>query len=327
MIANDPRPAPTPGSRSEETAEGRLVAVNVSERTGTIKTPVERARIDAQGLVGDAHAGPWHRQVSLLAQESIDRFAAAAGRAFAPGEFAENLTTRGLDLADVSLLDRFRIGAVDLEVTQIGKQCHGDGCAIFQAVGRCVMPKEGLFCRVLAGGEIAPGAPVIQVKRRLRCLVVTLSDRASRGEYEDRSGPCAENRLREHFAGARWRLDVRREVLPDDAERLRALLVAETPHADVIVATGGTGLGPRDITPDVVSAFADRLVPGVMEAIRVQFGAAHPGALLSRSVAALRGQTLIYTLPGSVRAVEEYLGEILKTLEHAIRMVHGLDTH
>ncbi len=204
-------------------AEGRLVAVNVSDRKGVIKTPVDRALIDRHGVVGDAHAGPWHRQVSLLAAESIARFGESAGRAFLPGEFAENLTTEGLDLGDVSLLDRFRIGTVELEVTQIGKRCHGDGCAIFQAVGRCVMPKEGLFCRVLAGGEVLPGDHIVQTRRRLRGLVVTLSDRASRGEYEDRSGPRAQDLLREHFAATRWRLDVRGVVLPDDADALRSL--------------------------------------------------------------------------------------------------------
>jgi len=309
------------------TAEGRLVAVNVSDRKGVLKTPVDRALIDMSGVVGDAHAGPWHRQVSLLAEESIARFGLAAGRTFTPGEFAENLTTQGLDLGDVSLLDRFRIGTVELEVTQIGKRCHGDGCAIFQAVGRCVMPKEGLFCRVLAGGEVVPGERLVQTRRQLRCLVVTLSDRASRGEYQDRSGPRAQALLLDHFAGSRWRFDVRGTVMPDDADALRALLLAEAPLHDIILTTGGTGIGPRDITPDVVVGLADRLLPGVMEAIRVKFGADHPSALLSRGVAAVLGQTLVYTLPGSVRAVEEYLGEILRTLEHAICMLHGLDTH
>jgi len=190
-----------------------------------------------------------------------------------------------------------------------------------------VMPKEGLFCRVLAGGEIAPGDAIVQVKRTLRALVVTLSDRASRGEYEDRSGPCVEALLVEHFARTRWRLQTRRTVLPDDADALRALLTAEAPGCDVIVTTGGTGIGPRDITPDVVAELADRLIPGVMEAIRVTSGAAHPSALLSRSLAAVRGRTLIYALPGSVRAVQEYLTEILRSLEHAVCMVHGLDTH
>lgn len=308
-------------------AAGRLAAVNVSDRRGVCKTPVIRALVDLSGVVGDAHAGPWQRQVSLLAEESLDRFGESAGRAFLPGMFAENLTTRGLDLGDVSLLDRFQIGTVELEVTQIGKRCHGDGCAIFREVGRCVMPQEGLFCRVLAGGGIEPGDRVVQVKRRLRCLVVTLSDRASRGEYEDRSGPRAQALLRDHFAATRWRFDVQGVVLPDDAIRLRELLVTEAPACDVIVTTGGTGIGPRDITPDVVVELADRLVPGVMEAIRVKCGATHPGALLSRSVAAVLGRTLVYTLPGSVRAVEEYLGEILKSLDHAVCMLHGLDTH
>jgi molybdenum cofactor synthesis domain-containing protein len=312
---------------ADATAEGRLIAVNVSDRKGEMKTPVDRAVIDHHGVVGDAHAGPWHRQVSLLSAESIAHFGASAGRTFLPGEFAENLTTQGLDLRDVALLDRFRLGAVELEVTQIGKRCHGDGCAVFQAVGRCVMPKEGLFCRVLAGGEVAPGDRIVQTRRRLRCLVVTLSDRASRGEYEDRSGPRARTLLGEHFAGSRWRLDVRGALLPDDPDALRALLRAEAPACDVILTTGGTGLGPRDITPDVVAELADRLVPGIMEAIRVKFGAEHPAALLSRGVVAVLDRTLVYTLPGSVRAVEEYLTEVLKTLEHAICMVHGLDTH
>jgi molybdenum cofactor synthesis domain-containing protein len=311
----------------DATAAGRLVAVNVAERKGTAKTPVARAFIDMNGVVGDAHAGPWHRQVSLLAEESIVGFGESAGRAFAPGEFAENLTTQGLDPGDVSLLDRFRIGTVELEVAQIGKHCHGDGCAIYQAVGRCLMPREGLFCRVLAGGEVAPGDRVVQQRRRLRCLVVTMSDRASLGVYEDRSGPRARALLQEHFAATRWRLALRQVVLPDDADRLRALLVAEAPACDVIVTIGGTGIGPRDITPDVVVELADRLVPGVMEAIRAEFGVKHPNALLSRSVAAVLDRTLVYTLPGSVRAVEEYLGAILRTLEHAICMLHGLDTH
>ena len=145
------------GVRPEnKTAQGQLAAVNVSDRKGAIKTTVPRAIIDMSGLVGDAHAGPWHRQVSLLSQESIDRFGRTAGRTFLPGEFAENLTTLGLDLGDVSLLDRFRIGPVELEVTQIGKRCHGDGCAVFQAVGRCVMPKEGIFARVINGGVVRP---------------------------------------------------------------------------------------------------------------------------------------------------------------------------
>ena len=91
--------------------------------------------------------------------------------------------------------------------------------------------------------------------------------------------------------------------------------------------TGGTGVGPRDVTPDVVAALADKTIPGIMDAIRIKYGAAKPNALLSRSVAAVIRSTLVYTLPGSVRAVEEYMDEILKTLEHLIFTLHGLDLH
>ena len=103
-----------------------IVSVNVSEEKGTIKHPVEEIVIDANGIVGDAHAGPGARQISLLSQESIDRFAAEADRQFKPGEFAENITLRGFDLRDVALLDRFKINDAVLELTQIGKACHGD---------------------------------------------------------------------------------------------------------------------------------------------------------------------------------------------------------
>ena len=134
-----------------------VISVNLSESKGTIKRPVERIAIDLSGVVGDAHAGPWQRQVSLLSQESIERFSEQMGRKIMPGEFAENLTVAGLDFAAVAVLDRFRFGGVELEVTQIGKQCHGRRCAIFQQIGQCVMPVEGIFARVVHGGELAAG--------------------------------------------------------------------------------------------------------------------------------------------------------------------------
>ena len=127
--------------------KGRIISVNISEEKGTIKKPVPEILIDKNGVVSDAHAGSWHRQVSLLSQDDIDCFSKEIGREIAPGEFAENITISGIDLNRVAVLDRFRISDVELEVTQIGKECHGDSCAIFQQVGKCVMPKKGLFCR------------------------------------------------------------------------------------------------------------------------------------------------------------------------------------
>ena len=305
-----------------------VVSVNISRQKGTVKEPVDAIAIDANGIVGDAHAGAWHRQVSLLSQESIDRFSEEMGRKMRPGEFAENMAVRGLDFSEAAVLDRFRFGEVELEVTQIGKKCHGDGCEIFKQVSRCVMPKEGLFTRVISGGRIAPGDRGEYNPRALRFLILTLSDRAAAGEYEDRSGPQITELLNNWLLEKRWHARVENKILPDDADNLlQNLLAAVTDGVDVVVTTGGTGVGPRDITPETVTAVCEKLIPGVMEHIRIKFGAAKSNALLSRSVAGVSGKTQIYALPGSVRAVSEYMGEILKTLEHLIFMLHGLDVH
>lgn len=142
-----------------------VVSVNISEKKGTIKTPRESIILNEKGVNLDAHAGDWHRQVSLLGEESIRSFESKLGRKIEYGEFAENITTKGIVLFKTTPGDIFRIGDTKLEVTQIGKKCHGDGCEIFQAVGKCVMPKEGIFCKVLEGGEIKPGDSIEYIKK------------------------------------------------------------------------------------------------------------------------------------------------------------------
>jgi len=304
-----------------------IISLNISEQKGTTKTPHDRIEVNDLGVVGDAHAGAWHRQVSLLGKEDIDRFSAeeASGKIFAPGEFAENITTVGIDLTKVAVLDRFKAGAVELEVTQIGKKCHGNGCAIFVEVGKCVMPQAGIFTRVIRGGTVRTGDAIEFLPRPLRIRIMTLSDRASSGIYKDESGPALQTALEAHFAGKRWHPTYTSVLLPDDKERLqRELQRAVDEQVDVVFTTGGTGIGPRDWTPDVVAAFSDRQIPGIMEHIRQKYGDALPSALLSRSIAATKDRTLIYTLPGSVKAVQEYTKEIAKTLEHAILMLHGI---
>jgi MOSC domain-containing protein YiiM len=132
----------------------RILAVNVSALQGEQKRPVERAVLrENHGIVGDAHARNWHRQVSLLADEAIDTMR-GRGVELGFGDFAENITTRGVDLASLPVGTRLHLGSAVLEVTQIGKECH-QGCAIRQAVGDCVMPRLGIFARVLQGGEIS----------------------------------------------------------------------------------------------------------------------------------------------------------------------------
>jgi MOSC domain-containing protein YiiM len=132
----------------------RILAINISARQGEQKRPVQQALLrENHGIVGDAHAGDWHRQVSLLADEDIDTMR-GRGIDLAFGDFAENITTRGVKLASLPVGTRLHLGPAVLEVTQIGKECH-HGCAIRQAVGDCVMPRFGIFARVVRGGEIS----------------------------------------------------------------------------------------------------------------------------------------------------------------------------
>lgn len=141
---------------------GKVISVNISEKKGVIKEPVEKITLYEKGIIKDAHAGDWHRQVSLLAAESITRFEKVLGRGLAYGEFAENITTEGLVLFEMKPGDIIKIGEeAEMEVTQIGKKCHGDGCAIYTAAGKCVMPKEGIFCKVLKNGNITANDEII----------------------------------------------------------------------------------------------------------------------------------------------------------------------
>jgi molybdopterin adenylyltransferase len=158
-------------------------------------------------------------------------------------------------------------------------------------------------------------------------LVITLSDRAHRGEYEDISGPRIKELLTEFFSSIGWSLSVNVNLIPDDPAVLKEMVISASDVYDVIITTGGTGIGPRDITVETVSPLISKEIPGIMEFIRVKCGMENPNALLSRGVAGITGKSLIYTLPGSVKAVEEYMTEILKTLKHTFYMIHGIDRH
>ena len=135
---------------------GKIISLNISREKGVNKEPVESVAVKVDhGMVGDAHAGDWHRQISLLAEESID-FMRAKGLELAPGAFAENITTEGIDLAHLPIGTRMGNGEVVLEVTQIGKKCH-HGCDIFKQVGDCIMPREGIFTQVIVPGMLRRG--------------------------------------------------------------------------------------------------------------------------------------------------------------------------
>jgi len=321
----------TRGGQSESTAhqKGRVHSVNVSEERGVPKQPRPELRVDELGALGDAHRGPHGRQLSMLAWEDALEFSRRHRLKVAPGDFAENVTLEGIDARSVGLLDRLRLGPeVEIEITARGKECHRDGCAIFRRTGACIMPGRGLFGRVVRPGIVRRGDAVIHLRYQLSVLVIVLSTRAYQGVYEDRSGVELERLAEQFFRGRAWSPVIERIVLPDNARLLRQRLrQARRRHVDIVFTCGSTGVGPYDIAPGVVCREADRLIPGVMEAIRLKYGAGNPRALLSCSVAAVMGRSLVYALPGSPRAVREYWEEISKTVEHAILMVHGVDAH
>jgi len=145
-----------------EIITGKVVSVNISKEKGTKKDPVEFADvIENFGIKGDSHAGKWHRQVSLLGIESIEK-AKKWGLNINPGDFAENITTEGINLHLLPIGTKIKINTIVLEVTQIGKECH-TGCEIFKKVGKCIMPIEGIFTRVLKGGIVKKGDEILIV--------------------------------------------------------------------------------------------------------------------------------------------------------------------
>ncbi len=306
----------------------KVTSVNISEKKGTVKKPVEKIELSDVGIAIDAHSGKWHRQVSMLSEASIAKSAKNAGRDFVPGEFAENITTQGIELYKTAPLDKFISKRIELMVTQIGKKCHAKGCAIFQEVGKCVMPKEGIFVKVIKGGVLKAEDVFEYHPRILKIKIITLSDRASKGEYEDKSGPFVQKRTEEFLKIKNRHFEFETNIIPDDRKLLEQnIKKAVTDKFDIIITTGGTGIGSRDITPDVVKPMLEKEITGIMELVRVKYGMKKPNALISRAVAGTINDTLVYTLPGSVKAVKEYLDEILPTIEHSIYMMNGLDLH
>ena len=307
-------------------AGGRVVAICVSRRKGERKTPVPSARLRAgHGIEGDAHAGPWHRQVSLLAAGDIDDFRAASGVALNAGDFAENLVVEGVPLHALGLGSRLRAGdSAELRISQIGKTCHAR-CAIYEQSGDCIMPRLGLFARVTRDGDIAPGDAVEvleQIPReRFQAVALTISDRGARGETADTAGP-AVARLLERELGAHI---YERRILPDERPQIEEALrhFADGHSIDLIVAVGGTGFAPRDVTPEAVRAVVERLTPGLDEAMRAASLRNTPHAALSRAVSGIRGATLIVSLPGSERGATENLRAILPALNHGLAKLRG----
>ena len=302
--------------------QGTVRAVCISPEKGTAKHPAERGVfVRNHGIETDAHAGSWHRQVSLLSGDSVDEFNRKCGAGVTDGAFGENMLVDGIDLKGLPVGTILQSGTVVLRLTQIGKDCHSD-CAIRRRTGDCIMPREGVFAEVLEGGEIRAGDTVTvrlpDPGRPFRAAVITLSDRAARGERADESGPAAVQMLEE----AGYEI-IETVLLPDEPEQLKKALcrLADQRQADLVLTSGGTGFSSRDRTPEATLTVADRNAPGIAEYIRMRSMEITDRAMLSRGVSVIRGSTLIVNLPGSPKAVRESLGMILKALDHGLKVL------
>lgn len=304
---------------------GIIRGICISERRGTRKTEVPEAKLKRNwGIEGDAHGGNWHRQVSLLSLEKIEEFR-EKGADVDFGAFGENLIVEGFDFSSLPVGSRFRIGDAELEMTQIGKECHSH-CAIYQTMGDCIMPREGVFAEVRKPGRIRVGDEILLLPedpdRPLTAAVITLSDKGAAGQREDKSGPV----IVEELQKAGYKV-IETLLLPDDMEKIKAQLIrlSDQRQVNLILTTGGTGFSERDCTPEATLSVATRNAPGIAEAIRAGSMQITRRAMLSREASVIRHKTLIVNLPGSPKAVKECLDLVLDQLDHGIRILTGRD--
>ncbi|MBR5046742.1 MAG: MOSC domain-containing protein [Eubacterium sp.] len=304
---------------------GIIMGICISEKRGTQKNEIpETILVKGWGLKGDAHGGKWHRQVSLLSYEKIEEFR-SRGAEVSPGAFGENLIVKGIDFRSLPVGTRFSVGDALMELTQIGKECHTH-CRIYQEMGDCIMPREGVFAEVVRGGQIKTGDEMNVLppdpNRSFSSAIITLSDKGYAGEREDRSGPKAKEMLTEAGYEVKETL-----LLPDEKEMLKRQLIrlADQRQIDVIFTTGGTGFSERDITPEATLEVCDRMAPGIAQSILYHSLSITPRAMLSRAVSGIRKKTLIINLPGSPKAVGEALEFILPALGHGIGILRGTE--
>ncbi len=305
----------------DKNVTGKISAISISDRKGIQKTNVGSAVLKADhGIEGDAHAGNWHRQVSLLAQESIDKIV-AKGLDVKSGDFAENITTLGVDLPSQPVGAKLTLGGTELIISQIGKVCH-HRCAIYHKAGDCVMPREGIFGVVVKPGAIKVGDPItITPKEGISVGIITMSDRASQGVYEDLTGPAIETLVLEKLKCA----FIRKEILADEQKRLEMTLTdfADTQKLYLIITNGSTGVSPRDIAPEALLNVIQRRLPGFEEVMRAESLKKTIHAIISRAVCGIRGESLIISLPGSPKAAAENLSAVIGAIMHTVEKIHG----
>ena len=304
---------------------GEIKGICISDKRGIQKHEIPEVNlIEGWGLEGDAHGGRWHRQVSLLSYDKITEFR-NRGADVDFGALGESIIVEGIDFSKLPVGSRFLVGDVVLELTQIGKECHSH-CQIYQTMGDCIMPREGVFAEVVRGGRIKKGdqmeTQLPDPNRPFTAAVITLSDKGSAGEREDKSGPAIVSLITD--AGYEVKETM---ILPDEKTLLKRQLIrlADQRQVDVIFTTGGTGFSERDITPEATTEVCDRMAYGISNAILYYSLSITPRAMLSRAVSGIRKKSLIINLPGSPKAVKEALEYILPSLGHGLGILRGTD--
>lgn len=304
----------------DKTMKGKVFSVNIGEKKGEVKKPVDKILlVENYGVQGDCHAQYGiNKQVSLLSWERMNEefFCLKKSGMVKPGIFAENITTEGLDLRLLKIRDKLKINECLIEVSEIGKKCHSY-CAIFKKIGKCLMPKEGIFCKVIKGGEIKKG-DTIEVIPKIDVAILTISDSCSQGKREDKSGKYLKEKVEENG----WYV-VKYEIIPDEQEIIKNKLIEYSKEVDLILTTGGTGITKRDVTPEATKEVIEKELPGISEILRIKTYEKSKFAVISRGVCGVKEETVILNLPGSLNGVREYF-EILKDiLVHLIEMVRN----
>jgi len=276
----------------------RIKNLCVSSRRGEQKDAVDSVRFKADfGIIGDAHAGDWHRQISLLSENDLQALKQTAIR---PGMFAENLVISHLDFSAIGVGTRIQLGdSVVLSVTQAGKDLHPHANLV-RVSGDHIMAHAGLYARVECGGEARVGDQLrileLVPSHRFQAVVLTISDRCSRGESIDTAGPAVKNMLTKSLQARIHHA----EIIPDDKNTIMDKLIHYCDHysIDLLFTVGGTGPAPRDNTPEATRAVVERPTPGFDEAMRYASLEKTVTAMLSRGARESEAQPLLSIFQG-----------------------------
>ncbi len=298
--------------------KGIVYSVNIGEKKGEVKKKVEFIElIENYGVKGDCHAEYGAtRQVSLLSWERMNQefFCLKKKGDLKPGIFAENITTEKIDLRKLKIGDKLKINDTLIEISQIGKNCH-QYCEIYKKVGKCIMPKEGIFGKVIKGGIIKE-KDIIEVIPKIDVCILTISDGCFEGKRKDESGKY----LKEACEKINWKV-LKYEIIPDEKEIIKERLNKFSNIYDLILTTGGTGITKRDVTPEATKEVIEKEIPGISEILRIKTYEKSKFSVISRGICGIKGETLIINFPGSLNGVKDYFEIVKDIIVHLIEMI------